>query len=124
MLKTKTDGKGQTISYIYDRLKRLREKQYPGGRKIRYTYTGETLGDFYRARYYAPDLGRFTKKDFLGLLGGINKFAYVKNNPIIYFAPLGLLTWDYDWNINFISLSEMAREHGNLLKGTYFGTRS
>ena len=93
-----------------------------------YGYTGREFSEerlyFYRARYYAPDLGRFTKKDFLGLLGGINKFAYVKNNPIIYFAPLGLLTWDYDWNINFISLSEMAREHGNLLKGTYFGTRS
>jgi len=44
VLKTKTDGKGQTITYVYDKLKRLKEKQYPDGKKIIYTYSGEMIG--------------------------------------------------------------------------------
>nr|WP_250325955.1 RHS repeat-associated core domain-containing protein [Morganella morganii] len=40
-------------------------------------------------RYYAPDTGRFTQQDPIGLLGGINLCAYVPN-PLTWIDPLGL----------------------------------
>jgi RHS repeat-associated protein len=45
---------------------------------------------FYRARYYAPALQRFISEDPIGLLGGINLFAYVLNDPVSFSDALGL----------------------------------
>jgi RHS repeat-associated protein len=45
---------------------------------------------FYRARYYDPVLKRFISEDPIGLLGGMNKFAYVEGNPISRPDPKGL----------------------------------
>ncbi|MBG2895116.1 type IV secretion protein Rhs [Proteus sp. G4380] len=40
-------------------------------------------------RYYAPDLGRFTQQDPIGLAGGINLYAYAPD-PLTWVDPLGL----------------------------------
>ncbi|HGM9749446.1 RHS repeat-associated core domain-containing protein [Proteus mirabilis] len=40
-------------------------------------------------RYYAPDLGRFTQQDPIGLAGGINLYAYAPN-PLTWVDPWGL----------------------------------
>ncbi len=45
---------------------------------------------YYRARYYDPELGRFISEDPIGFGGGINYYAYVKNNPVIFGDPSGL----------------------------------
>jgi RHS repeat-associated protein len=45
---------------------------------------------FYRARYYSPALQRFITEDPIGLLGGINSYAFVDNNPLCFSDPLGL----------------------------------
>ncbi|MBI2526324.1 MAG: RHS repeat protein [Candidatus Rokubacteria bacterium] len=46
----------------------------------------------YRARYYHPQLGRFISEDPLGFAGGgPNRYAYVRNNPLRFTDPLGLL---------------------------------
>jgi RHS repeat-associated protein len=45
---------------------------------------------YYRARYYSPELQRFISEDPIGLLGGINKFAYVYNSPTNWIDPHGL----------------------------------
>lgn len=50
---------------------------------------GTGLG-FYRARYYHPTLQRFISEDPIGFRGGINLYAYVRNNPLGYIDPLGL----------------------------------
>jgi RHS repeat-associated protein len=45
---------------------------------------------YYRARYYSPSLQRFINEDPIGLLGGINMYGYVGNDPISYRDPFGL----------------------------------
>lgn len=45
---------------------------------------------YYRARYYDPSVGRFTARDPVGYLDGLNRYAYVGNNPVNFTDPLGL----------------------------------
>ncbi|HBC6355202.1 TPA: AHH domain-containing protein, partial [Proteus mirabilis] len=47
-------------------------------------------------RYYAPDLGRFTQQDPIGLAGGINLYAYAPN----------ALTWVDPWGHCAVKLSK------------------
>ena len=44
----------------------------------------------YRARYYSSKAQRFVSEDPLGLLGGVNVYSYVTNNPISFTDPQGL----------------------------------
>ena len=37
---------------------------------------------YYRARYYAPQWGRFVSQDPIGFEGGDNLYAYVENDPV------------------------------------------
>ncbi len=41
-------------------------------------------------RIYRPDLGRWLSRDPLAELTGLNLYAYVANNPINFYDPLGL----------------------------------
>ena len=45
---------------------------------------------YYRARWYDPQARRFISEDPIGLAGGINLYAYVRNNPINAIDPQGL----------------------------------
>lgn len=45
---------------------------------------------YYRARYYSPLMQRFISEDPIGLMGGINVYAYVRNNPTRFIDPFGL----------------------------------
>uniref|UniRef100_UPI0004660BA7 RHS repeat-associated core domain-containing protein n=1 Tax=Leptospira licerasiae TaxID=447106 RepID=UPI0004660BA7 len=55
----------------------------------------ETNFYFYNARYYDPQIARFTSADTLidggGDTQGWNRFAYVKGNPVLYKDPTGHL---------------------------------
>lgn len=60
-----------------------------------YTYTAREYDPesgmyFYRTRNYDPKIGRFISEDPIGLLGGINFYSYVGNNPVNDIDPLGL----------------------------------
>jgi RHS repeat-associated protein len=49
---------------------------------------------YYRARYYSPSSQRFMSEDPIGLLGGLNAYAYALNNPISFRDPYGLISGD------------------------------
>lgn len=42
-----------------------------------------------RARYYAPDVGRFVSRDPSGYEDGMNLYEYAKSNPVSLIDPLG-----------------------------------
>jgi RHS repeat-associated protein len=46
--------------------------------------------DFMRARFYDSKAGRFTSMDPIGIVGGLNLYAYTENNPVTRIDPLGL----------------------------------
>jgi RHS repeat-associated protein len=50
----------------------------------------ETALYYYRARYYAFDIGRFLQTDPIEYLGGLNLYTYCGNNPPNWSDPYGL----------------------------------
>jgi RHS repeat-associated protein len=58
-----------------------------------YGYTGRepdaTGLIYYRARYYDPGIGRFISKDPAGMPDGVNRYAYVGNDPVNATDPSG-----------------------------------
>lgn len=79
-----------TDSASYDSFGNTAKKNFP----TRYRFTGrefdETTGlYYYRARWYDPQIGRFISEDPIKFKGGINWFAYVKNNPVNFIDPKG-----------------------------------
>ena len=78
------------------------------GGSAQYTYTGKekdktTDSYYFEARYYGPTLRHFTQPDWVSLNlydpQNLNRYAYVKNNPLKYNDPSG----------NTFSLSELFR---------------
>ncbi|NJN66382.1 MAG: hypothetical protein HC884_06535 [Chloroflexaceae bacterium] len=88
------DGK-LVAGYAYDAFGAVRASS---GLADGFSFTGEQTDAetgfvYLRARFYAPEVGRFTSKDsFAGRLRdpqSLNRFAYVQNNPVHYADPSG-----------------------------------
>jgi len=63
-------------------------------------FTGREYDDvsglyYYRARYYDPRAGRFTQRDPMGMVDGVNRYVYVRGNPVGYVDALGLWSSKY-----------------------------
>ena len=73
-----------------------------GSARTRYGYTGrerdpDTGMQYYRARFYDPQLGRFIAEDPIRFRGGdVDWYVYVKNRPLSFRDPSGL---DWEWAV-------------------------
>ncbi len=45
---------------------------------------------YYNYRYYSPELGRWTSRDPVGVMGGANIYMFVANCPLCFIDPHGL----------------------------------
>lgn len=93
-----TAGSGQVVTAL-DRDYDAWGVPLSGGDVPGHAYTGREWDPeiglhYYRARYYDPMIGRFVSEDPIGFWGGVNFFAYVRNNPPAYVDPSGL-DWVY-----------------------------
>ncbi|WP_050982884.1 RHS repeat-associated core domain-containing protein [Cupriavidus basilensis] len=88
-----TDGTGTVkTNYVYEPYGTATVTGEASGNALQYTGR-ENDGTglyYYRARYSHPGFGRFIAEDPIGLVGGINLYAYVKGNPVSFVDPLGL----------------------------------
>ena len=97
-----TNTKGQLVeSLSYDAY-----GNSAGTTRTRYGFTGRERDPstgllYYRARWYDPELGRFISEDPIGLIGGINPFAYVGNNPVNAKDPSGLSDIDVHFYLTY-----------------------
>jgi RHS repeat-associated protein len=72
----------------------------------RYRFTGKERDDetgftYYGARYYALWLGRWTVPDPSGLVDGTNRYAFVKNNPIVSLDSTGKQAGPYQSYVGY-----------------------
>ncbi|YAA71607.1 RHS repeat-associated core domain-containing protein (plasmid) [Methylomonas sp. HW2-6] len=94
-----------------------------------YGYTGREPDAsgliYYRARYYDPNQVRFTQRDPLGYIDGLNRYSYVHNNPINFNDPNGLLanrvlTWADTQTTSYVNArSDLYADIGNQIATSY-----
>lgn len=90
-------GQEITHKYVYDDFGLVLNKIETDFNTFRYVgkygvMFEDSLLFFMRARYYRPDIGRFTSED---PVWDFNLYLYAKNNSLIYIDPLGLSAWDF-----------------------------
>jgi RHS repeat-associated protein len=94
-----TDQSGQVVwSIAYDPFGQatVNEDQDGDGTSIEFNlrFPGQYYDKYSGVNYnyfrdYDPSLGRFVQSDPIGLRGGLNTYAYVNSNPLIYIDPTG-----------------------------------
>jgi RHS repeat-associated protein len=94
-----TDESGQTIwSATYLPFGEATVDEDPDGDSSNYNFNIRFPGQYYDAesglhynyyRTYDPSIGRYLESDPIGLLGGLNTFAYVHANPLKFVDPFG-----------------------------------
>jgi RHS repeat-associated protein len=86
-----TPGGTAAATYTYEPFGRTEVTGTPNPNPFRFTGREDdgTGLYYYRARYYDPSRSRFISEDPIGLAGGMNLFAYVRNDPVNRVDPSG-----------------------------------
>ena len=93
-----TDSSGNIVNkYAYDAFGSVLKSEEQITNSFKYVGMFGVMDEgngllYMRARYYDPEVGRFINKDPIGLVGGLNLYAYVGNNPVNYVDPSGHFT--------------------------------
>ncbi|MBI5506115.1 MAG: RHS domain-containing protein, partial [Deltaproteobacteria bacterium] len=81
-------------------------------------------------RDYDPTLGRYIESDPIGLMGGVNRYAYASDNTILNVDPSGLWTYQVGVGISYgfwfgyagtIGAGLAIDGHGNIAPYSYWG---
>ncbi|WP_428240557.1 RHS repeat-associated core domain-containing protein [Gynuella sp.] len=81
------DGTSLYVGYVQQPLR------FPG------QYADKETGLYYNwHRYDDPRTGRYVQSDPIGLKGGLNTYAYVRNDPVNFIDPTGLRTEVTIWH--------------------------
>ncbi len=94
---------GLTNSYVYDSFGNVTTSAGTLTNPFQFTARdadSESGLYYYRARYYAPQIGRFLSEDPIRFEGGTDFFAYVHNNPARFKDSSGLLSIDGSCDCN------------------------
>ena len=77
----------------------------------------ELTGLYYlRARYYAPNIGRFTQEDVI-YNDGLNLYAYCNSNPVMYSDPTGFAKDPVPFNMGDFYYPDINKiDYGKILK--------
>jgi RHS repeat-associated protein len=91
---TTTSSGAAASSYSYDAFGNLLTPQGSGDSN-RYLFSTKEFDsrsglEYFGARYYDPEIGRWLTPDPLGFVNGLNVYAYVNNNPVNLVDPFGL----------------------------------
>ena len=104
-------------TYEYTHWGEIRSESETVDNPIKYAgeYYDDELGMIYlRARYYNPQIGRFTSLDIEeGNISNpldMNRYVYCRNNPIKYVDPTGMLA--YPGQIHNLVVNKVAAEYG------------
>jgi RHS repeat-associated protein len=90
-----TSGAGAIANtYTYDSFGNLTASTGSITNRFQYTareFDSESGLYYYRARYYDPSVGRFLSQEPVEFQGGVNFYAYVRNQPTKLTDPSGLV---------------------------------
>ena len=86
----------------------------PNGHRFGFTGQIRLEGDrhYFKARMYAPVLGRFHQPDPIGYGGGMNMYAYVGGDPVNFGDPSGLCKDGAGKNVGAPTGSRICGGHG------------
>ena len=92
------------------------------GEQYRYTgrrFDAETGLYYYRARYYAPQIGRFLQTDPIGYGDDLNLYAYTRSDPLNNVDPTGAVI-ETVWDVANVAM-DVASLGANIASGNVGG---